>query len=192
MVVVGPGEDGAREVIGPTRVINGRLSILGSPDLVGAYQDSDGGGGRQCPPPLRSRFSQRATNSPKVSGLGFGAISGSVGQPLALGRLHGDGLALNVVVPKLGAGVLPEIEFGQIPVEVLLIHVLVDADKATLQIEKKPSSVLTWYSPRAHSNFEWSTLSCSGRMRVHVVLRFVGNERAVLVDILRRCRATPR
>lgn len=68
-----------------------------------------------------------------------------IGQPLASKATQRDISALLIVDAKLGASVLPEIELGKIPVEMLAIDVLIDADKAPLEDrkeEKKPSRVL--------------------------------------------------
>src|ERR1700733_203580 len=101
--------------------------IIRTPDSVGTCQDSDGGEGRHCPSPLFSR-NLRLTHSSKVSGLGLGAMSCLVRQPLALCGFHGQRLALHVIDAKLGAGVHAKVELGQVTVKMLGVDMLINAN----------------------------------------------------------------
>jgi hypothetical protein len=70
-------------------------------------------------------------------GAGF-ATSCFIGQALALHAFEGDLGPLAVIDAKLGARVLPEIELGQVTVEVPIINVLIDADDPALKDREKP------------------------------------------------------
>jgi len=65
-------------------------------------------------------------------------VSCFVGQPLTHGPFDRNRFALHVIDVKLGAGVLPGIELGQIAVKMLGINVLVDANDAALEDAEKP------------------------------------------------------
>ena len=60
-----------------------------------------------------------------------------VRQPLARRAFDGNGGTLHVINAKLGAGVLPEIELGQVTVKMLGVDVLVNADNAALEDRKE-------------------------------------------------------
>ena len=68
-------------------------------------------------------MTHRRQNSSKVSRRGW-AISRSVSQALSDRALKRDLGALSVIDPELGAGVLAEVEFGQIAVGVLFLDML--------------------------------------------------------------------
>src|ERR1700683_1133567 len=104
-----------------------------APDLVGTYQDSDGGGGRHCP----SRFFNGNSSWSGGSRL-CPFFSCFVGQPLALNALKRDVRALHVIDADLNPRVHSEIKFGQVAVEMLGIDVLVNADNAALENAEKP------------------------------------------------------
>jgi len=102
------------------------MAMRFAPGLVGAFQDSDGGGGRhRLPPPTRSEWR-----------LGFDfplPTSRSIGEPLALGtyeRSIGAGL---IVDAEPNSVVVPEIELGQIPPQLLLAHMMIHAVDAALE-----------------------------------------------------------
>lgn len=77
-------------------------------------------------------------NSSWYGALGFRfAISCLVREALSGEALEGDIRALFIIDAQFGAGVLAEIELGQIPVKVLAIDMLVDADKAAFQDRKE-------------------------------------------------------
>lgn len=62
-----------------------------------------------------------------------GAVSRSIGQPLALDALEDLVGALLVVDPKGDAVVVTEVEFRQIPMQVLFLAVLINAARPSLE-----------------------------------------------------------
>ena len=60
-----------------------------------------------------------------------------IGQALAFEPGKRDVAALHIIDAKLGAGVLPEIELGQIPIKMLGVDVLVHADDTALEDREK-------------------------------------------------------
>ena len=159
-----------------------------APDSLRNGQDSDGGEGRQCPSPLYSR-NLRATHCSKVSGLDFGALSCFVGQTLALDASKGNLSAALIVDAKLGAGILPEVELGQITIKMLGIDVLIDADDAPLEDPEEP--------------FKGVSVNVAARpLILGVVDRFMlagpelvvcafGHEAAIFVQILQKAARCP-
>lgn len=65
--------------------------------------------------------------------MGTGAISRSIGQPLALGTLHHYRRSLFVGYATCDAVVVAEVKLRQIPVQVLLLAVLVHTIHAALE-----------------------------------------------------------
>ena len=100
-----------------------------APDLVGAYQDSDGGDGCQwsSPPFLNGSSSWNG-----LSGSRF-ATSCLIREPLAL-RAFDRGLgAVHVVNSKRDPIVVAEVKFREIAVQVVLAAMLVDALHSALE-----------------------------------------------------------
>jgi hypothetical protein len=60
-----------------------------------------------------------------------------ISQSLADDTPERDFRALHIVNAELGAGVHAKIKFRQIPIQVLLVHVLVDADQAAFEDRKE-------------------------------------------------------
>lgn len=60
-----------------------------------------------------------------------------IGEPLALGAFDGKRGAASVTNAKFYAGVVPEIELGQIPLKMLAIHVLISADQTAFENAEK-------------------------------------------------------
>src|SRR5208282_3697838 len=94
-----------------------------APELVGTYQDSEGGVGRhRSSPPLSERRIeiQRAQNSAQFSGLGGerrSSTSCSISQPLSFGAFQGGISAGLIVEPELFAMVVDEIALGGVPMQ---------------------------------------------------------------------------
>src|SRR6185437_17106361 len=135
-------------------------------------------------PRLDFRFlSQRFTNLAQVSISGLSAINCLIRQPLAFASLHGECGALHVINAKLGAGVLAEIELGQIPIKMLFIDVLVHADESALHdAEKAFERVHMHVATRPFKLGMIDAFMCRNG-RVNVVLRLIGDEAAILVDV---------
>lgn len=72
------------------------------------------------------------------SGFGLFAINRSVSQTLTLETLKRDVSARHIVIARLNPIVLAKIEFGQIPIKVLLIHVLIGSDQSPEEIVVYP------------------------------------------------------
>jgi len=90
-------------------------------------------GSRQCSHSSPGRLNPAALigSSSCSGGLRLNPfLSCFVSQPLALDALKGDVGAVRVIEAKLGAGVLAEVEFGQVAVEMLAVDVLVNANDA--------------------------------------------------------------
>jgi hypothetical protein len=90
----------------------------------------------------------------------FFLMSCLIHQLLALCTLHCDSSPLSVGNTEFRASAAAEIEFSQIPIQMLLIHVLVDAYQTALEHAKEALKGIVCTSPRAHSYLEWSTDSC--------------------------------
>jgi hypothetical protein len=123
----------------------------------------------------------RRTHSSKVSGLGLGAMSCFVSEPLALGTFNRDGFALHVIDAKLGAGVHAEIKFRQIPVKMLTIDVLVNADQAALEHAEKAFKRIGMHVAASPLEFMVVNGFMGSETAVLVVLAHVGNEAAIAV-----------
>ena len=65
------------------------------------------------------------------------ASAGCICQPLAFEALHSDFSALRVIDSELCTSVHAEIELGQIAIKMLLVHMLIDADHASLEDGEK-------------------------------------------------------
>jgi len=88
--------------------------------------------------PSSSLMRMRQIRLPRGDFSALHATNCFIGQSLALEALERDFRTLGVADADLGASVLAEIEFGQVPVKVFVIHVLVHADKAALEYRKEP------------------------------------------------------
>lgn len=149
------------------------------PDLVGTYQDSSSGGRRHFLPP---RF---IGNSSWYGALGLRfAISCLIRKALSSKALERDIGTLFVIDAKLDAGVLPEIELGKIPVKMLNIDVLVNADKAALQNRKEAFQRVGMRL--AARPFELGMIDhfVLGDRRKLVARSGIGHQRAFVVDVL--------
>src|ERR1700739_3911116 len=93
----------------------------------------EGEGGRLHSASSLYFFNHLWTSSTKVFGLFLHDTSCFIGQPLALGALEGAGRARGVVNAKGDPVVMAKIEFAEVPVQVGLGDVLVDADEAALE-----------------------------------------------------------
>ena len=69
----------------------------------------------------------------------FPLMSCFIHEPLATCARNRHAGALHIIDAEFCAGVLPEVELGQIPIKMLLVHVLVDTNHATFEMLKKPS-----------------------------------------------------
>lgn len=63
----------------------------------------------------------------------FPLMSCLIHEPLALPGHHRNCGPLGVADAEFGASVAAEIELGQVPIEVLVVHVLIDADEPALE-----------------------------------------------------------
>lgn len=94
--------------------------------MVGTFQDSEGGGGRhRLLPPSSSEWR-----------LGFDAplpTSRSIGEPLALDTAQDIASAFGIVYAECDPVVVPEVEFGEVAVQMFLADVLIDAVDAAFQ-----------------------------------------------------------
>ena len=116
--------------------------------------------------------------------LGFlGAMSCLVRQPLAGKPLQGEFGALLVIDAERDTGVLPEVEFGQIAVEMFDINVLVDANQTTLKDAKEAFQRVGMHV--VTHLFELGMINgfMAGDRRKLVARRSVAHEAAVLVDV---------
>lgn len=66
------------------------------------------------------------------------SMSCFIGQSLASEARYRDSGSLRVIDTELGAGVHAKIELGQVPIKVLLVHMLVDTNKAALEDREEP------------------------------------------------------
>jgi hypothetical protein len=102
------------------------MAMRFAPGLVGAFQDSDGGGGRhRLPPPTRSEWR-----------LGFDfplPTSRSIGEPLALDATQDIAGTTGIVHAQGDPVVVSEIELGEVAMQMFLANVLVDAIDAAFQ-----------------------------------------------------------
>ena len=80
-------------------------------------------------------------------------MSRFIGQSLPGRTSHCNASALHVIDAELGAGVHAEIEFGQIPVKVILVDVLEHSDESALE-DREEAFEGVCASPRAHSYLE--------------------------------------
>jgi hypothetical protein len=138
---------------------------------------------------LSNSRSFRFTQSSKVSGLGFGAMSCLVRQTLAFDASQRDLGAVRIVIAKLGAGVLAEIEFGQVAVKVLVIDVLVHADNAAFEhTEKAFQRIGVNVAPRP---LEFVVVNGFVRCKAleFEILAHVGNQAAIAVRHFAQMRA---
>lgn len=110
---------------------------------------------------LRLPRPPRSGNSSCFGHSGFDAMSCPIGQPLASRAANSNLGALHVINAKADAVVHAEVEFRQISVNVLLAHVLVDADKAAFEQREIAFERVGVHSSRTHSDLEWSTFSCA-------------------------------
>ena len=106
-----------------------------------------------------------------------------VRQPLAGKALQGEFGALFVVDAECNAGVLPEVEFGQIPVKMFDVHVLVDADKTALQDAEKAFQRVGMHVIARPLEFGVIDHFMAGNRRKLVASRRIGHEAAILMDV---------
>ena len=111
-------------------------------------------------------------------------ISRSIGEALSFDALKRQVRALHVVDTKLGAIVHSEIKLREIPFEVTLIHVVINADQAALEYREKAFEGVHVYV--AACPLEFRVIDAFGERdgRVFVVLRLIGNEAALFVNVL--------
>jgi hypothetical protein len=105
-----------------------------------------------------------------------------VSEPLALAAADRNSRALTVVDAKLDAGVVPEIEFSQVPLEMLAVDMLIGADQAAFEDRKEAfEGVGMHVIPRP---LEFGMIDAVVPLQHQLVmLSFVGHEAAVLVDV---------
>src|SRR5580700_3342288 len=121
-----------------------------APELVGTYQDSEGGGGRHCPPLSNGSFSWRG--SPGSSGprqwrlrcrsarprtFSPCATSRFVSEPPTFCAFDGERRALHIVNALVLSVAVAEIELRQIPMQMGLGNVLIGAIHAALEDRKE-------------------------------------------------------
>ena len=97
-----------------------------------------------------------------------------IGEPPALGTLHGDGGALLVINAVVLTVVVAEIELSEIAMQVSLADVLMDTI-----YEKKPSIVLVCTSPRTYSSSLCLTVPCEAKFQPITRALFIGHEIAL-------------
>lgn len=109
-----------------------------------------------------------------------------IGQSLALHALKRDCSALRVIDPEFGAGIHAEIKLRQVAIQVLVVHVLVDANEAALE-DRKEAFERVGVHVAAHP-FELGVVDRFvlrlGRHDEFVRLRAVGDEAALEVQVL--------
>jgi len=124
----------------------------------------------------------RTTNSCQVSGLGF-RTNCLVGQALALYALQRNVGALAVIDAQLDAGVLAEIKFGQITVQVALLDALVGADQAALEDREKSFERIGVHVATRPFKLGMVHAFMAGNVRVQIAGVLVGHEAALFVDV---------
>lgn len=120
--------------------------------------------------------------------LGF-ATSCFVRQPLTFGALESDFGALLIVDAKLDAGILAEVELSQIPIEMLLIDVLVDADDPTLEHGKEAFKGVGVHVAARPFKLGMIHALVLGKAAQLVMLRHVGHQPAILMHHRAQMRA---
>jgi len=120
-----PGGDST----GPASVI----AMIVAPDSLRTDQDSDGGEGRQCPSPL-------SNGNLSCTGLPLGGLATSclIREPLPFDAIERTLRAAAVVNAEFFPVVISEIELGEIPPQMFLRHVLVNAVNAAFEDREKP------------------------------------------------------
>src|SRR5665213_3418731 len=121
--------------------------------------------------------------------INLGAINCFVAQALTGEALQRNVRTLQIVIAKLGAGVLAKIKFGQVAVKVLGINVLVDTDKAALHAAKEAFQRIHMHV--AANIFALGMIDAFMRRDrgMDVVRSLIGNEAASVVDILAEVRS---
>lgn len=114
-------------------------------------------------------------------GSGFRATSCFVGQALALDASERNVGAAGIVNAKLGAGILPKVELGQIAVKMALIDVLINADDAALEHAEKPFERVGVHVATHPLEFGVIDGLVFGKALELVVRGLVGHEAAILM-----------
>jgi hypothetical protein len=118
-----------------------------------------------------------------ISGLHF-FLSCLIGQTLPDHAFERDLGPLHIVDAEFGTGVLAKVELGQIAIKVLRVHVLINADQPAL--EDREEALQRVHMHVAARPFILGMINafvlCDGRE--FVVLRAIGNEPAILMDVL--------
>lgn len=106
-----------------------------------------------------------------------------IGKPLALGGSNGSSGPLSIVDTEFLAVVLPEIELGQIAVDMTLFDALIDADQPALEDREEAFKGVGVHVVARPLEFGMIDGLMLGDRRSEVVLGHVGDESAVLVDL---------
>jgi hypothetical protein len=114
----------------------------------------------------------------------LGLTSRFIGQALAFDANQRAIGPLDVIDPKLGAVILAEIEFGQVPIEMLVVDVLVNADKAALEDREEAfKGVYVNVTPDVFALGVIDALVLGDR-REPEMTGAIGHKPAVLMDVL--------
>jgi hypothetical protein len=106
-----------------------------------------------------------------------------ISQPLANRTFERDLRALNVINAKPDAIIHAEIKFGQIPMKMSLINVLVDADQATLEDRKEPLKGIGVNVAARPFKLGMIDAFMASNWRVSIVRSLIGNEAALPIDM---------
>jgi hypothetical protein len=108
-------------------------------------------------------------------------LSCFVSQAFALYALKGDIGTVRVIEAKFDAGVLPEIKFSQVPVKMLAIDVLINANDAALKHAKKSFQRVRMHVTARPLKFVVIDGFMFGEAAEFEILPHVGNEPAFLI-----------
>lgn len=107
-------------------------------------------------------------------------LSCFVGQSLAPHTFEGDFGAIRITIAKLDAGVLAEVEFGQVTVKMLGVDMLINPNNAALENREKPFKRIGMYVAARPFKLVVIDGFVSREATEFEVLAHVGNEAAIL------------
>jgi hypothetical protein len=151
-----------------------RLDCCGSSCLAGDLRDMRAA----IPQPPSQRYRRY-----------FSVTNRLISEPLALAATDGNGRALTVIDAEFGASVVPEIELGQVPLEMLAVDVLIGADQPAFEDRKEAFEGVGMHVIARPLEFGVVHAFMPRDRRMLVVLRLIGHEAAILVNVAADHRA---
>ena len=122
-------------------------------------------------------------------GFSFFSVRRRISQPLALEASKRDVGPFHVIDAELGAGVLPEIELGQVAIKVLGIDVLINADDAALEDRKEPFEGVGVHVAAHPLEFGMVNRAVARRASKLENRRAIAHQPAALIQMLVKARA---